>query len=302
MSQKKIRGIVPPIPTPFDAEGHVLHDRLRANLERWVATGLHGFVVLGSNGEYVMLSPEEKFAVWETARAAIPTDRLFIAGAGADSTRETIHLVRRAAQCGADAALIITPHYYRPQMTSAVWLHHYRAVADASPIPILIYNVPAYSNVDIDAATVLELAQHENIVGMKDSAANFSRMGEIIRFAPERFAMMAGTGAAILPALAIGASGVIPALGNIAPRQCVQIYDAFHAGRYAEAREVQLRLIRPNAAVTTRWGVPGLKAALDELGYYGGPPRAPLLPLSEGDREKLRAILREAELLNPIGS
>jgi 4-hydroxy-2-oxoglutarate aldolase len=292
-----IRGVLPPIPTPFDSDGNLALDRLRSNLARWVAAGLHGFVVLGSNGEYVMLSKDEKLRVLETARDAIPRDRLFVAGTGADSTLETIDLTRRAAEVGADAALLVTPHYYRAQMSAAAWTTHYRAVADAAPIPIMIYNVPAFTTVEIDAATVLELAQHENIVGIKDSSANFGKMGEIIQFAPARFAVMVGTGAAIFPALSIGAKGVVPALGNIAPRECVAIYDQFCAGRVGEARELQLRMIRPNAAVTVRWGVPGLKAALDEVGYYGGAPRSPLAPLGESDRGKLREVLREAELI-----
>lgn len=296
MSKVEIKGVMPPITTPFDADGNILYDQLRANLKRLLETGLHGFVVLGSNGEYVMLSEAEKFAVWETARSLIPRDRLFLAGAGADSTRATIALTKRAAELGADAALLVTPHYYRPQMTGAAWIQHFRAVADASPIPILIYNVPPYTNVDIDAATVIELAQHENIIGMKDSSGNFAKMGEIIRFAPPHFAMMTGTGATIHIAMSLGARGGIPALANIAGRECVQLYNLIREGKLENARNLQLRVIRPNTAVTSRWGVPGLKAAMDELGYFGGPPRSPLMSLNDADREKLRAILKEAEL------
>lgn len=295
---KQIRGVLPPIPTPFDADGNVSPENLTANLQRWVEAGLHGFVVLGSNGEYVMLSKEEKVCILETARAAIPQDRLMIAGAGTDSTREAIDVVKRAASIGADAALIVTPHYYRNQMTSAALLYHYKTIADASPIPIMVYNVPANTNLDIDAATVVELSQHGNIVGIKDSSANVAKMGEIIRYAPPDFAVMVGTGSALFPAMSIGAKGVIPALGNIAPRECVAIYDLFRAGQLEPARNLQLRLIRANAAVTSRWGVPGLKAALDELGYYGGLPRPPLMPLHDADRTKLREVLHEAELLS----
>lgn len=294
---KTIRGVLPPIPTPFDDEGNLVENALRANLTRWLQTGLHGFVILGSNGEYTLMSKEEKIRVLEIAREMIPADRLMLAGTGADSTREAIDLTKRAADIGADAALIVTPHYYRNQMNGAAWTKHYRALADASPIPILIYNVPALTTVEIDASTVIELAQHPNIKGMKDSSANVAKMGEIVRFAPPDFAVMVGTGAAILPALAIGAKGVVPALGNIAPRECVTIFDAFYAGETELARNTQLRMIRPNTAVTAKWGVPGLKAALDELGYYGGPPRSPLMSLGETDRAKLREILKEAELL-----
>lgn len=294
---KEIRGVLPPVATPFDDEGNVSTEHLAANLTRYLETGLHGFVILGSNGEYPMLSKEEKIRVLEIAREVIPQDRLLIAGTGADSTRETIDLTKRAAQIGADAALIVTPHYYRPAMNAAALTAHYTAVADASPIPIMIYNVPVYTNVEIDAATVIELARHENIVGMKDSSANFLKMGEVIRFAPFDFTVLVGTGGAMFPALSIGAKGVVPALGNIAPRECVAIYDLFNEGKLEQARNLQLRMIRPNGAVTAKWGVPGLKAAMDELGYYGGMPRSPLQSLGESDRNKLRDILREAELL-----
>ncbi len=294
---KEIRGVFPPIATPFDADGNVSTEHLAGNLTRLVETGLHGFVVLGSNGEYPMLSKEEKLQVLSAAREVIPSDRLLIAGTGADSTREALDLTKRAADLGADFALIVTPHYFRPQMNAAALTQHYLSLADASPIPIMIYNVPVFTNVEIDASTVIELARHENIVGMKDSSANFPKMGEVIRFSPPRFATLVGTGAAFFPALSIGAKGVVPALGNIAPRECVAMYDLFLKGKLEEARNLQLRMIRPNAAVTAKYGVPGLKAAMDELGYYGGNPRSPLQPLRESDRAKIRDILREAELL-----
>ncbi|MGB8643622.1 MAG: dihydrodipicolinate synthase family protein [Anaerolineae bacterium] len=294
MTHLKLEGIMPPIPTAFDADGNILHDKMRANLARWFAAGLHGVVVLGSNGEYVMLNEAEKCAVWETARDAIPRDRLFIAGAGAESTAATIGLTRRAGELGADAVLIVTPHYYRSQMNGPTLIRHYRAVADASPLPVLLYNVTANTGVDMEAATIIELAQHPNIAGIKDSTGNLAKMGEVIQATPASFAFFVGTGSYILPALAIGAKGSVPALGNVAPRECVQIFDAFHRGDYDTARQLQLRLIRLNAAATSRWSVAGLKAALDELGYYGGPPRPPLLPLGENDRVTLRAIIREA--------
>ncbi len=294
MSDLKLQGIMPPIPTSFDADGNILHDKMRANLARWFAAGLHGVVVLGSNGEYVLLDEMEKCAVWETAREAIPRDRLFIAGAGAESTVATIGLTRRAAELGANAVMIVTPHYYRGQMNGPTLIQHYRAVADASPVPVLLYNVTANTGVDMDAATIIELARHPNIAGIKDSTGNLAKMGEVIHAARPDFAFFAGSGSYILPALSIGAKGAIPALANVAPRECVALYDAFQSGDYQAAAGLQLNLIRLNAAVTSRWSVPGLKAALDELGYYGGPPRPPLLPLGENDRGALRGVIKEA--------
>jgi 4-hydroxy-2-oxoglutarate aldolase len=289
--------IFPPIPTPFDAEGNILHDKLRANLARWCETRLHGFVVLGSNGEYVHLTPAEKFAVWETARDAIPRDRLFIAGTGADFTRAAVELAHRAAELGADAALVVTPHYYKARMNLRELTAHYFAIADASPIPIIAYNVPANTGVDIDAATILKLAEHPNIAGIKDSSGNFAKMGLVLANVRGDFAFLAGTGGILYPALCLGAWGCVPALGNIAPREMVQIFDDFHAGNHDAARALQQKLIALNLAVTSKYSVPGLKAALDMLGYYGGPPRLPLLPLSDAERADLRQTMVEAGLV-----
>jgi 4-hydroxy-2-oxoglutarate aldolase len=294
MKKLEIRGIIPPIPTPFNTEGQVFHEQLQTNLRLWFAAGLHGVVVLGSNGEFVLLTEAEKFAVWEAARSAIPPDRLFIAGAGAESTTATISLVRRAADLGADGAMIVTPHYYRGQMNPASLIHHFRAVADASPIPIILYNVPANTNVDMDAATIIELSRHENIAGIKDSSGNFSKMGQVIQVARPDFAFLAGSGSYLFPALLVGARGGVAALANVAARECVEIFDSCRRGDYTTAREIQSRLQLVNEAVTSRWGVPGLKAALDETDYYGGPPRSPLLPLGETDRAKLRGVLQAA--------
>ncbi|MBI5653674.1 MAG: dihydrodipicolinate synthase family protein [Chloroflexi bacterium] len=295
----KLEGVFPPIPTPFDADGNILHDKLKSNIALWSKTGLHGFVVLGSNGEYVFLSESEKVAVFESARAAIPRNQLFLAGAGAESTQTALWLARRAAEHGADAVLIVTPNYYKAQMNSAALINHYRVIADASPIPVIVYNMPAATGIDIDANTVIELAKHPNIIGIKDSSGNVTKFGEIIRAARPDFSVIAGSGSYFYPALVLGARGCVAALANVAPRETVAIYDAFRAGRHDEARELQLRLIPLNAAVTTRWNIPGLKAGVEELnaGYYGGPPRLPLRPLDEENRRVLRKIMQDAKVI-----
>jgi 4-hydroxy-tetrahydrodipicolinate synthase len=291
---RKLEGVFPPIPTPFDASGKILHDKLISNLARWNETGLHGYVVLGSNGEYVMLNESERAAVWETARAAIPRDRLFFAGTGAESTSTAIALTKRAAELGADAAMVVTPHYYKSQMNGQTLINHYRVIADASPIPIILYNFPPSTGIDLDAPTVLQLAQHPNIVGIKDSSGNITKFAEIVRGASSDFALLAGSGAYFYPSLCVGATGCVPALGNIAPRECVALFDAFRAGRHEEAREIQLRVIALNAAITSKWSVPGLKAALDELNFYGGPPRLPLRSLGTEDRHALKELMKQA--------
>ena len=199
--------------------------------------------------------------------------------------------------------MIVTPHYYRGQMNPATLILHYRTIADASPIPIILYNVPANTNVDMDAATIIELARHENIAGIKDSSGNLAKMGEVIQAVRPDFAFLAGSGSFLFPALSIGAKGGVPALANVAPRECVKLYESFQRGDYETARDLQLSLIKLNGAVSTRWSVPGLKAALDEMDYYGGPPRLPLLPLGDADRAKLRLVMQEAgvRVKEPLG-
>ena len=292
----KLEGVFPPIQTPFDGDGNLLLDMLKANIALWNETGLHGYVVLGSNGEVAMLTESEKAALWEAARQAIPRGKLFLAGAGVESTRNSIALAKRAAELGADAAMFVTPNYYKAEMKPPALINHYRAIADASPIPTIIYNMPVATGIDIDAATVISLAQHPNIVGIKDSSGNVAKFAEIIRAVRPDFSVIAGSGSYLYPALCVGAKGAVAALANIAPRECLAIYSAFHEGRHDHARELQLKMIPLNAAVTTRWNIPGLKAALEELnqGYYGGAPRLPLRPLGEDERRALKEIMKQA--------
>jgi 4-hydroxy-2-oxoglutarate aldolase len=295
----KLEGVFPPIPTPFDTDGNLLVDRLKANIALWNTTGLHGYVVLGSNGEAVMLTDSEKAAVWQAAREAIPRDKLFLVGAGVESTRHCIVLAKRAAEIGADAAMFVTPSYYKSQMISAALVNHYNVIADASPIPVIIYNMPGATGVDIDANTVIQIAQHQNVVGIKDSSGNVAKFADIVRAVRPEFSVIAGSGGYFYPALCVGAKGTVAALANIAPRECVAMYNAFRAGRHDDARALQLRFIQLNQAVTARWGVPGLKAALDELngGFYGGAPRLPLRPLADNDRAALRQVMQNAGVI-----
>jgi 4-hydroxy-2-oxoglutarate aldolase len=289
-------GVYPPIPTPF-VDGEIAHDKLAENLAWWNQTDLAGYVVLGSNGETVYLSEAERAEVLSTARRAIPRDKLLIAGTGAESTRATIERTKAAAEAGADAALVLTPCYYKGQMTAEALRRHYFALADASPIPILIYNVPKFTGLDLSAETILELAQHPNIAGIKDSGGNVTKLGAVIGAAPDHFEVLAGSGGFFYPALVLGAVGGVLALANVAPDQCCQIYQATREGQHGQAQELQLRMIPLNAAVTARFGIPGLKAALDLLGYYGGEPRSPLSPLNSDQVEEIRRILKEAGLL-----
>jgi len=297
MPSLDLSGIYPPIPTPFDDEGDLALDRLRENLIQWCDAPLAGFVVLGSNGEAVHLTGAEKQAVLRAARETIPRDRLFIAGTGAQSTRVTLQLTREAADQGADAALVTPPHYYRPRMDAAALARHYFALADAAPIPVLIYNMPAYTGIDLTVKQILQLAEHPNIVGLKDSGGNLAKIGAVIRGAPEGFQVLAGSASFLYPAMALGAVGGVCALANVAPKECCRVAGLVRAGDHHTARQLQLRLIAPNTAVTSQFGVAGLKQALDWTGYYGGPVRSPLGPLTDEERRELRRVLVEAGLL-----
>lgn len=299
MTQRSIRldGIYPPIPTPFDAEGRVATHALNENLQTWNQYGLSGYVVLGSNGELVLLNEQERLQVLETARAAIPSGKLMIAGTGCQSTVETVQLTKKAAAIGADAALVVTPSYYKGRMTEEALIQYFHTVADTASIPVIIYNIPACTGIDLSAETVTALAEHENIIGLKDSGGNVVKMGEIRRLAGPDFQVLAGSASFLLPALSVGAVGGILALANIAPVQCLAIRQHFLDNEWEQARELQVRMIPVNTAVTRGWGVPAVKAAMDMLEMYGGPPRAPLLPLSGETRQELRAILVEGGIL-----
>ncbi len=286
-----IKGIFPPLPTSFDSKEDVAIDKIKSNIKHLLKFDLAGILVLGSNGELVMLSESEKEQVYSAARQEIPADRLMIAGTGAQSTRETISRTRLAASCGADAALVLNPSYYRGQMNTEVLVRHYHAVADSSEIPVIIYNMPANSGIDMDADQILAIADHPNIIGLKDSGGNIVKMASIINRAPDDFQVLAGSASFLLPALTIGAVGGILALANIAPSLCTGIRSAFLDGDMELAKELQFKAVGPNTAVTAKWGIPALKAAMDYLGLYGGPVRKPLLSISDEVKQKLIPII-----------
>lgn len=296
-----IRGVYPPVPTFFGEDEELDVATLREHIRRLQDHGIRHFVALGSNGEAVHLDQDERRAVVRTIREA--ADRFegsqVLVGAGANSTRETIALCRLAAEAGGDVALILPPHHYRSSMTSFALRAHYLAVADASPLPVMIYNMPGNSaGVDLDAETVITLSAHPNIIGMKDSSGNIAKLAEVAAGAREGFVTLAGSAGFLLPALVVGARGVIAALANIAPRECLQLVDLYENGQLDDARTLQARLVPVNTAVTSGFGVAGLKAALQFVAHYGGESRRPLAPLGEGERVRLRSLLAEADLMH----
>jgi 4-hydroxy-2-oxoglutarate aldolase len=231
--------------------------------------------------------------VFEAARAAISSNKLMLAGTGEQSTRATIAQTKSAADAGADAALVLNPSYYRGLMTRPALVSHYHAVADTSPIPVIIYNMPACSGLDLAAEVIVELSSHPNIIGIKDSGGDITKMGEIVRAAEPDFQVLAGSAGFMLPALSVGAVGAIVALANIAPEPCLALYRAFLDGDPDRAREIQFRIIPLNRAVTSGGGVPALKTAMDSLGLYGGPARQPIQPLGPSEKALLVALLEE---------
>ncbi len=288
---QQLGGLYPPIPTPFDAQGTLDLRHLETNLAKWAALPLDGVVMPGSNSEAAFLTADERIAIWQVCADVLKgSGKRLIAGTGAETTAETIHFTTRAAEIGATAALVLPPYFYKPSLTHDVLVEHYWAVADASPIPLLVYNVPAFTGVDFALQTLLKLAEHAQIVGVKDSSSNIVKMAEVLAQRPD-FQLFAGTGSALLPFLSIGAAGGIMALANVATIPLRRLYDAFTEGRMEGARQLQMAVVALNSAITTRFGVSGLKYAMDQTGFYGGPVRRPLLPLGVQARAELDRIL-----------
>lgn len=288
-----LRGILLPITTPFDSDG-VDHSALRANIDRWTTTGITGYVVLGSTGERVHLDEREYLEVIETTRAVVSGSMSFIAGAGQQSTVGTINEIKRAAAAGADAVLVITPHFYRSAISQETLVSYYRSVADAAPVPVLLYSMPALTGIKIEPETIARLSEHPNIVGVKDSSNDVAGFSETVRLCPSDFAVMTGNGTVLLDALRAGATAAILAVGCVVPEMCVEIFRAFKDNDLERASILQSKLTPLAAAVTTRFGIGGLKAALDLAGYRGGSVRAPLQPPDETARTEIAELLNDA--------
>jgi 4-hydroxy-2-oxoglutarate aldolase len=289
----KLQGIFPPITTPFDHAGNIYAAKLQHNIEKWNLTTLAGYVVTGSTGESVLLSAGERVELWEmVARYAAP-EKLLIAGTGVESVRETVCLTNRAAEMGYKAALVKTPHYYKNQFNRAdAQTLYYRAVADQVRIPVIIYNFPQATSLDIPAAAVAELSHHPNIIGIKESSGNMEKIMQMLRESRPGFQVTVGSAPTLWPSLLMGATGAILAFANAAPYACIAIWEAYRMREEEAGRDWQNRIARAAALVTSKHGIPGLKHAMDLNGYYGGPPRLPLsVPTPEARREIDEAFL-----------
>ena len=294
----KIKGVFPPVTTPFDDNGCIEHNHLTGNIERWNETEISGYLMLGSNGESVFLNEDEKFEIVNTARKVIPSSKKMLVGTGLESTKGTIEFTRKAADCGADVAVVITPHFFRDDMSHEAFLKYYLKVADNSPIPVLLYNVPPFTGVNLEAKTAASLSSHENIIGIKDSSGNIEQLSEIISLTKdENFSVLTGSSIVLYPSLCIGAAGGIMAIACILPETCSDIIRLHKDGNHTEARALQMRLIEPTIAVTSRYGIPGLKAAMDLFGYHGGGSRLPLLPITNAEIKEIKNIFTNAGFL-----
>ena len=286
-----LKGIMPPMVTPFDETGAIRYDAFERNIENYVTAGIEGYLVLGSNGESVFLEHSEKLKLIETARKRIPPSMTLLAGTGVESTRATIELTKEAAERGVDGVLVKNPFYFKNQMTFDVYMAHYAAIADASPVPVVIYNVPVFTGVPLESRLVIELSKHPNIRGLKDSSGDVKLISEVV-WNTNNFSVLAGSAPTLFPAMAAGARGGIVAIACAAPKAMLRLYRAFTAGDYKRAGVVQ-RIIAPAAgAVTAKYGIAGLKAAMELEGLEAGQPRRPLLPLKSVSRDDLAQIFR----------
>lgn len=285
-----LAAVFPPMATPFDND-EVDVPAIRSNIEKWTRAGVGGVVVLGSNGEGPLLDENESDRVIDAARAALRSGLLLIAGTGRESTRATIAASRRAAAMGADAVLVRTPSYFKSRMTSEAFVRHYTAVADGSPAPVLLYNYPAVTGVNLAPETVGRLAEHPNIVGIKETGTDTAQFAAYVEAAPVPFAVIAGSAPVFYPWLCVGAVGGILAVACVVPEACVRLFEHTMAGRHDAARALQRDLTPLARLVTAGYGVPGLKVAMDLAGYSGGDPRAPLGPAPPAAIEQIRAEL-----------
>ena len=286
------KGIYTPVVTPFDENEEIDYGKMKLNLDKWGKTDLDGIVVLGSNGEFVYLTEDEKLELVKFTIENFTKEKKIIVGTTCESTRGTISLSNKMADLGADAVLILPPNYFKGGMKEEVLYKHYTNVADEVKVPVMIYNMPGNTGINLSSGLVARLSKHPNIVGIKDTSGNIVQLSEIVRDTDDDFAVFAGNAGYLLPALAVGARGATLALANILPDECCKLVSLFREGKMDEARELQKRLLEPNFTVTGRFGVPALKYALDLLGYGGGYPRRPLLPLSEDNKKVVEEVLK----------
>ena len=290
-----LAGVYPALTTPFAADGSVWLEDVKHNIARYNQTALAGYVVLGSTGESVLLRSKEMDGILGAVKQTAAPGKKLMAGTGAESTAETIERTQRAVALGYDIALVKTPYYYKPAYKPEVLIAHYRRVADESSIPVLLYSVPIFTGLALEAPETIALAEHQNIIGIKDSSGNVQRISEMIAGAPERFQVLVGAAATVFPCLAVGARGAILALASALPEKCAMLYQRFRQGQWEQARELHKVLLRASNQIVSKFGIAGVKYVMDQRGYRGGNPRLPLQPLTDEDKSRISSILATIE-------
>jgi 4-hydroxy-2-oxoglutarate aldolase len=294
-----LSGVFPALTTPFSADGSVSVEDIKHNITKYNATGLAGYVAIGSTGESVLLSRKEVDTVLVAVKESAAPNMRLIAGTGAESTSETIDRTKRAAELGYHVALVKTPYYYKPMYKPEVFIAHYRRVADASPIPVMLYSVPQFTGVALEAPEVGVLAQHANIIGIKESSGNVQRAAEMLAVVPASFQLLVGSASMMFPSMVLGAVGSILALASALPEQCVALFDAARKGDLETARALQATILPASKVIVSQSGIPGVKYAMDQAGYRGGLPRLPLMPLQEDQKRVIRELMAKVSTHAP---
>lgn len=290
----KLHGIFPPVATPFDHNGDIYVTKVEHNVLKWNKTTLAGYVVCGSTGESVYLTVEEKLQMFELVAKYAAPDKLLLAGTGVESVRETVMLTNRAAEMGYKGVMVRTPHYYKNLIhTPAAQLLYYRSVADQAKIPLMIYNWPQVTGLDIPVDVVNQLSEHPNIIAIKESSGNIEKVMQMIRETKEGFQVLVGSAPTLAPSLAVGAVGAVLAYANAAPYSTIAIYEAHRQREFDAAMDWQGRIAKAAVLVTTKYGVPGLKHAMDLNGYYGGPVRLPLTSIGPAAKAEIQAAFAD---------
>jgi 4-hydroxy-2-oxoglutarate aldolase len=284
-------GIFAALTTPYAQDGSVSLSDLKHNLHLYNATDLVGYVVLGSTGESVLLTRAEMDAILGTVKEAAAKEKKLLAGTGAESTAETIERTKRAAEFGYHAALVKPPHYYKPAYKSEALIVHFRRVADESRIPVMLYSIPQFTGIALSAAEVAALAEHPNIIGIKDSSGNVQGTADFVAATPTAFSVLVGNAATLYPSFVVGARGGILALASALPEKCVALFELIRQGHQEKARELQSVVARASKLVVSELGLTGVKYAMDQRGYRGGIPRLPLLPLHDEQKKRLTDLL-----------
>jgi 4-hydroxy-2-oxoglutarate aldolase len=290
---KKLQGVIAPLVTNFYAEtGEIDLASFAANIRAHLAAGLHGVLVGGSTGEAALLDFDERSALIDCAREVTPKEKWLLVGTGAESTRTCLKQTREAAKRGADAVLVVAPHYYANAMTGPALMQHYWRVAEESPVPVILYNIPKYMHFSLAPQLVAELAAHENVIGMKDSSGNKELLASYMNSASDKFGVFVGNAQIFHHALMSGARGGILAASMFAPSIALEIYNSHVKGDHVAAEAAQARLTPLGAKIVGELGVPGVKTAMDRVGLAGGPLRSPLMPLDEDGQAAVEELLR----------